>query len=320
MSDTRTQSSPISVTGPFSPAADRTGRILFRPFDLRKWFVLGFCAWLAWLGQGSGGGSNWNLPEDDVRPDAEMAQDWVLAHLALVILLAVVLALVIVGVVILVTWLSSRGKLMFLDGVVRDRGAVVEPWRRFRALGNSLFGFRIVVGLIALVTFAVLIGLMVLSLMATGFREGDPGLGAIVVLCLWIAVLLATGFGFALVGMVVNDFIVPIMWLRDCRVTVAWSEFLPLLRAHRGTFVLYALFKILLGLGILFISCVVTCLTCCIAALPYIGTVILLPLHVFRRSYSIGFLSQFHPDYAALAPPVAAPPAAPGSTPPETPA
>ncbi len=316
MNDTRTPSSPISVTGPFSPAVDRAGQILFRPFDLRKWFVLGFCAWLAWLGQGGGGGSgsNWNLPDDDPRHGLETAQDWALAHLALVIFLAVVVLVLVVGLVVLVTWLSSRGKLMFLDGVVRNRGAVVEPWRRFRALGNSLFGFRIVVGLIALVTFTVLIGLMVLSLMAMGFDENDLGPAAIVVLCLWVGAVLVTGLGFALVGVAVNDFIVPIMWLRDCRVMVAWSEFRPLLSAHLGTFVLYVLFKILLGLGILLISCVVTCLTCCIAALPYIGTVILLPVHVFRRSYSIGFLSQFHPDYAALTP---ASPDAPGSTSPE---
>ena len=44
-----------------------------------------------------------------------------------------------------------------------------------------------------------------------------------------------------------------------------------------------------------------TCVTCCIAALPYIGAVILLPVYVFRRSYSIGFLSQFGPDYARFA-------------------
>jgi len=28
-----------------------------------------------------------------------------------------------------------------------------------------------------------------------------------------------------------------------------------------------------------------TCMTCCIAVLPYIGTVILLPLFVFLRAY-----------------------------------
>ncbi len=300
--DAQTPTTPISVTGPFSPAIERTGRILFRPFDVRKWFVLGFCAWLAWLGKSGGGGSSWNLPEDDSGRKFDMARDWIQTHLGLVIFLVIVLALLLVGLIFLVTWLSSRGKLMFLDGVVRDRAAVVEPWRRFRAPGNSLFEFRIIVGLITLAAFAGLAVLMMLSLMAAGLDQDDLGPGAIALLCLWIAAIMVTMFGFVLVGMAVNDFIVPIMWLRDCRATVAWSEFLPLLSAHRSTFVFYVLFKILLGLGFILIACVVTCVTCCIAALPYIGAVILLPLHVFRRSYSIGFLSQFGPDYSALTP------------------
>ncbi len=221
LNDARTPRIPVSITGPFSPAIDRTGRILFRPFDLRKWFVLGFCACLAWLGQAGGSGSKWNLPDGDSRRKFDTAQDWVLSNLGLVVFLAVALVVLIVGMVILITWLSSRGKLMFLDGVVRDRGAVVEPWRRFRVQGNSLFGFRIVMVLSALVTFAGLAGLMVLSLMATSFDDEDLGPGTIVLLCFWITVLLATVVGFVLVGMIVNDFIVPIMWLRDCRVMVA---------------------------------------------------------------------------------------------------
>ena len=303
MNDAQTTATPISVTRPFSPAIDRTAQILFRPFDISKWFVLGFCAWLAFLGNSGGGGSNFNLPGDDSRDSFDTAQGWVQDNIGLVIILAVVLVLVIIGLVVLMTWLSSRGKLMFLDGVMRNRGAVVEPWGRFRAQGNSLFWFRIVVGLIALITFAILVGLMALSLLAAGFDgRGDPGPGVILMLCGWIAAILVAALWLILVVVAIDDFIVPIMWLRECRVREAWSEFLPLLSAHQGTFVRYGLFKILLVLGSILIACVVTCMTCCVAALPYIGAVILLPLHVFHRCYTIGFLSQFGPNYAALTP------------------
>ena len=51
----------ISVINPISPAIERTKLVLFRPFDLGKWFKLGFCAFLATLGEGgspnSGGSS-----------------------------------------------------------------------------------------------------------------------------------------------------------------------------------------------------------------------------------------------------------------------
>ncbi len=53
----------ISVTDPIGRAIERTKRILFRPFQWRKWFVLGFCAFLAQLGEGGGGSiPNWNVP------------------------------------------------------------------------------------------------------------------------------------------------------------------------------------------------------------------------------------------------------------------
>ena len=44
----------ISVTTPISHAIDRVKQVLFNPFDLGKWFTIGFCAWLAGLGESAG--------------------------------------------------------------------------------------------------------------------------------------------------------------------------------------------------------------------------------------------------------------------------
>jgi hypothetical protein len=292
-----------SVIEPVSRALNWTGNVLFRPFDVGKWFTLGFCAWLAWLGQGGGGGgSSWNVGRDDVTREADRARDWVESNLELVIIMVVVLVFVGIAFGLLLTWLSSRGKFMFLDGVVHDRGAVTEPWRRFRELGNSLFGFRIVLGLVALVVLGGTVGFGILSLLAVGVREDDAGPLVLAFLVVWLALIVALVVALLLVAMVVNDFIVPIMWVRNCRVMTAWPEFLTLLSGNLGLFILYVLMKILLGFGIFFIACTATCMTCCITAVPYIGTVILLPLFVFRRAYSMFFLGQFGTDYGSLAP------------------
>jgi hypothetical protein len=61
--------------------------------------------------------------------------------------------------------------------------------------------------------------------------------------------------------------------------------------------ILYLLFKIVIGLGMGLLAVVATCATCCIAGLPFIGTVILLPLPVFQRAYSVYFLEQFGADW-----------------------
>src|SRR5436305_14232221 len=83
-----TQLPQVSVTAPVSPALERVQEMLFRPFDLRKWSVLGFGAWLARLGRsgfsGFNGGS-WpgrrpfqgaNLPTAPAALDAWLAHAW----------------------------------------------------------------------------------------------------------------------------------------------------------------------------------------------------------------------------------------------------
>jgi hypothetical protein len=45
------------------------------------------------------------------------------------------------------------------------------------------------------------------------------------------------------------------------------------------------------------ISAIATCATCCLAALPYIGTVILLPVFVCLRAFGLCFIRQFGADY-----------------------
>lgn len=49
----------------------------------------------------------------------------------------------------------------------------------------------------------------------------------------------------------------------------------------------------LVGFAVL-VTC---CLAGCLMMLPYIGTVLLLPILVFKRAYSLYFLGQFGPQY-----------------------
>ena len=37
----------ISVIDPIGPAIEHVRLMLFKPFDLSKWLIIGFCAWLA---------------------------------------------------------------------------------------------------------------------------------------------------------------------------------------------------------------------------------------------------------------------------------
>ncbi len=109
---------------------------------------------------------------------------------------------------------------------------------------------------------------------------------------------------FGLIRKFTMDFVVPIMFLRRTKCTIAWREFLGLLGANAGHFTLYVLFQIVLAMAIGILVLVAIVVTCCIAgclmALPYIGTVVLLPVLVFERSYSLYYLAQFGPAYVVF--------------------
>ncbi len=104
----------------------------------------------------------------------------------------------------------------------------------------------------------------------------------------------------------------PILFLRGGKCLAAWREFGGLLADNAGLFTLYILFQIVLGMAIGIIVFGAIVITCCIAgclmAIPYIGTVLLLPVLVFKRSYPLYFLRQFGPGYDVFPPASPAPP------------
>ena len=307
----------VSVIDAIGPALNRTGRSLFKPFDIGKWFVLGFCAWLASLGEGGvsfyyGGSAGRRGGGRGLGQTAA----WVVEYLWITIILAAMG--IAIGVVL--TWLRSRGQFMFLEGVIYDRGAVVEPWRRLRRHGNSLFWFRLVLGLVAIGGFIGIagVGLAIASPDISAREFGPMAFTAIVtgglLLLIWMLALL-------IIESLLIDFVVPVMYLRNVGTVEAWRIFRrEIVSGQFGSFVLFYLMKFLLGQAVGIIAIVVICLTCCIALLPYLGAVILLPLPVFMRCYSLYFLQQVGPQWrffqdgppAGLAPAVAPAAAPPG--------
>ncbi|HSA94550.1 MAG TPA: hypothetical protein VLJ16_00770, partial [Acidobacteriota bacterium] len=147
----------IQFMEPISRAWGRMKVALFKPFDLHKWFVIGFNAFLAGLLSASNGsgGSRWgqegNFGEFVHFPRTAWA--WLMDRplVAAAILFGVLVA---ITVLIVLTWVGSRGVFMFLESVVHDRVEIARPWREFRKEGNSLFVWRLVFGLIILAVFA----------------------------------------------------------------------------------------------------------------------------------------------------------------------
>ena len=312
-----------SVTTPIGPAIERTKRMLFQPFNLEKWFILGFCAWLAHLGERAGGTFNYpggggpgGRAPVDFHQSLQTAKDWLADNRYWLIPVVIAVGVLILGLWLFVTWLNSRGKFMFLHCVALDRAEVIAPWREYGREGNSLFQFNVLFGLaggLLLFPLLGLIGWMIYRMVDVGEVLARELLVAIGAALVFAVVALVAG----IVRKLTTDFVVPIMYLRRGRCLAAWREFWQLFTARIGDFVLYLLFQIVLGLALGVITLLVmvfTCCFCCLLLLPYLGTVVLLPLLVFARNYSVMYFAQHGSGYDVFPPP-SAPGAGPLSPP-----
>src|ERR1700741_3100096 len=105
----------IEVFKPFGESFELMKKILFQPFDLKKWLVIGFAAWLTNLGAGGGGGGNFNYPDN--RHEGARKLNATIGQITQPILITgiCVLACLIVLLIILFAWLRARGRFIFVD-------------------------------------------------------------------------------------------------------------------------------------------------------------------------------------------------------------
>jgi len=295
----------VSVIEPISPAFEKVKTILFRPFDLGKWFTIGFCAWLAYLGSGGGGGGGsgrGGRGYSNVHEGFGQAKEYVLANLGWIIPIASIAVMLIIVLWFVFKWLSSRGRFMFLHCVAQNKAEVSTPWTKFRQHANSLFLFRIVLGLIGFVVIGlpVLLAVGCIVMMIAG--DGAFAIGILGGILIGLIILVGAII-FGLISKFTTDFVVPIMFLRTTSCVAGWREFLTILSVNKARFALYILFQIVIAMAIgsiIFMGFCIGCCLCCVSFLlliPYIGTVILLPIHVFTRSYSLLYLGQFGPEF-----------------------
>jgi hypothetical protein len=308
---TAEQTNKVSVIDPIDPAIQRVKEILFSPFDLGKWFIIGFCAWLAYLGTGGGGGGNgfqWREPYKPHEHQAKMAEginsakEYLWDNLFWIAPAAVMAVVLIIAIYFLVIWLNSRGKFMFLHCVAGNKAEVVVPWHKFRKHGNSLFLFRVVLGVIGFAAVAVpAFGIGFCAVMTK--VQAVPHAVSIPWIILCIMVIFALCIVLLLADKFTYDFVVPIMFLRTASCVDGWREFLKVLSANKSRFTLYILFQIIISIAIatiIFFICCAGCCLCCASVLlliPYIGTVILLPIFVFKQAYPLYYLRQFGPAF-----------------------
>lgn len=315
----------VSVSGPVNPAIDRMKQILFRPFNFEKWLTIGFCAWLAALGTGGGSGasgrSNLNFDQGasgrapNLSVPLSRAHDYVTANLAWIVPVGAFLLLLAIIFVIVIFWLQSRGTFMLLHCTVLNRGEVKIPWTKYQREADSLWKFRLGLVVAALIFFVPLLaaGLWLLwdAIGANGHFDSGSMPVLVVIGGAWICLALP----FTVVSVFTRHFVAPIMYLKGGTCLDAWRILLTLLEANVVRFICYILFQIVLWIGIALLVIAFILCTCCIGgillAVPFIGTVVFLPVTISLRCYSLLYLAQYGPEFdlfAAQEPPPILPP------------
>ena len=300
----------ISYSNPLSSGWDRMKKALFQPFDIGKWFTVGFTAFLAALvdgsGPGGGGGnysnrfSDWDQDMREVANLPYMAWDW-LNENTFWFTLIIVGIIVLFAIIVILVWLSSRGKFMFLDNVVHDKAEVVKPWNDYSREGDSLFVWRLIFGFIVFIVFMATAAFsfhVIIDLFNSSTPLSEQVFSIFGLILQFIVLVIITAY----ISLFLNDFVVPIMYKNKICATEAWHRFLPILKQYPGHFILYGLFIFVLMILVVLTVILFGLFTCCVGFLflliPYIGSVLFLPISYTFRAFSVEFLEQFGDEFA----------------------
>jgi MFS family permease len=297
----------IRFFDPLSAAWSRMVTALFKPFDIGKWFAVGFTAFLAhFMDYGSGGGNFGNKGGDygqfslhDFFNLPEVIGNWMIDHPGWVSAI-ILISIVVLIIMVVLTWIGARGKFMFLDNVVHDRKLVKQPWREYKTQGDSLFLWRLGYLAVLFVIFGFYIWICYSTLQEMYFDyvpdETLITYAVFMILGLLLLIIIA-----AYISLFVNHFIVPIMYKKGHKAMVAWGHFMALFSKSKGSFLLYGLLVLFLMICVFILAMIFGLLTCCLGfvllVLPYISSVVTLPISYTFRAFSVEFLEQYGPEY-----------------------
>ena len=307
----------IDFTRAFDSAWERMQVILFRPFDIGKWFAIGLSAFLAGLIQGGNGLNsmpNTNDFKTITHPTTVHAQTtppsvhdmiskmlapFSSTHLSMsVFVVAFIVGLIVgFGILILFAWLGSRGQFMFLDNIVRNRGEIGWPWSHYARQANSYMIFYLLVVFASCLVILPILAIVVIMCIPLYQQERWPTggeVGGFIALGIvyFVASIALTTFLFLF-----REFGAAIMFRRGITVRPALAEVFKIIARHPGSIIVFILLRIAIYIGVVILAIVICCFTLCIGQLPYIGTVILLPVLIFVKCFSLDCLAQFGPEY-----------------------
>jgi len=290
----------------FSISWEKMKEILFRPFDWGTWLVLTLAFWLAGLGEGGFNLSFRNLPTDResmgvlLQPIQTAAAQLNLTTGIFILLIAAILFFFAVTIGLLLLWVRCRARFVVLDMLLR--GARAESfgnrWKLFQKQGNSFFFTQILLTVL-MVFCGICCGGGIFFALTLFLEKPENGGIDLVTGCLFaalIVILALLSIGFAIYLLLFQEYGALRMYRTDCPGAEALQELNRKLMERPWTFVRYLIGLLIYFVLVTLLIVLFSCLTCCIGgillAVPFLSTMILLPLLYVRWQYSLEFFDN----------------------------
>jgi len=303
--------SRMDVTSALNFAIDRSRYLLFKAGNFETWLRFGVIIFLASLaspggkgsanyGSGGGGDGSGGMPAIDEA--IRQGRDWLVDHLALILLIGGGILLLIVGIGLLVSWLGSRGQMMLIRSVATGDSTIGQNWTQTKYQANSVFAFRIVLAVIgAVITIPLLGGAASIVLNLADSEESSlmPYIWGVLPI---LGVFVIVGIAFWVVQLLLVQFVMPLMYKDNVGCMDGWRRLRAMSRGNVGPILLFFLIRLCYGVAFGMATFLVGCLTCCIGFLPFVHHTLFAPYYVFDRAYSLYAIESLGPGFQLVEP------------------
>ncbi|MBN2421686.1 hypothetical protein JXB41_00545 [Candidatus Woesearchaeota archaeon] len=150
---------------------------------------------------------------------------------------------------LILSYLNAVFNFIFIDGVVNKTIKIRKSFSKNKALGASLFFFRIIFSLINFAVFIAIFSPIILAFFSNRLAEFNYWLLIPMVFVFFIIV-----FIIGIIYFIVNEFLILIMFFNNKSVKYAWVYFKKIAFKKKLQIVLYWFMKIVLGVGAAIIS------------------------------------------------------------------
>lgn len=289
---------------PLDAAAEsfsRTVGLLFRSFDLGRWFSMGFCAWLSTVGMQLASRPTGDAGTLKQQVDLLLDRGMDLLHRPGGLTRAGIETVVFVIFAVWLCWIRSRGDFMFLHRWYKPDATIRTCWQLSKVPGRSLFAWRLGFAVVVFVSVSALLAAVALQIVRPYWAAGKVWHADLIrPAVLWGTVAVLLSVGLSVVAHLAKAFVVPAMYWRGVSAARAWLVVFEMCNQYPFAVLGYLACAFVLALLTVCAIGAFALMTCCVGLLPllvpYVGAVLLLPPLFFFRGYPVCFLSRWRPD------------------------